>query len=125
MAFETASEIALIRGIVLDSMADGAIAIDRKQNIIYCNRALLRKSGYSYESLMGQPVHVLVPEDIRERHVSHITGFTENPEQRNMLHAAELPMQCADGTIVNARIALGYDRHPVHGLVMIATLRWV
>lgn len=124
MIFDSASEIALIRGVVLDCMSDGAIAVNRKHEIIYFNRALLRRSGYSYESLMGQKIHVLIPEEKRENHIQFVTEYSENPEQRDMLNAAKLPMQCADGSIIDARIALGFDRHPVHGLIMVATLRW-
>ena len=125
MIFDSASEQAILRGIVLDAMHDGALAIDRKQTIIYVNRSVCERSGYDRDALLGEPVHMLLSDSLREIHQKHIQQFALKPQQRRMANSAELLLQHVNGSQVSVQVALGYERHPVHGLVMIATLRWL
>lgn len=125
MNFDSASEQAVLRGLVLDAMHDGALAIDRKQTIVYVNRAICQRSGYQREMLIGEPVHILLPEELRDIHQQHVHNFSLSAQQRTMACAGVLSMRCADGSTISVQIALGHERHPVHGLFMVATLRWL
>ena len=54
--------------VVLDTVSDAIVTIDENQAICLVNRQTLRIFGYSREELLGQHVHVLMPEEYREGH---------------------------------------------------------
>jgi diguanylate cyclase (GGDEF)-like protein/PAS domain S-box-containing protein len=53
---------------VLNLLYDGAVVIDREQNIVFANAATERIFGYTRDELSGAPVAMLVPERFRLRH---------------------------------------------------------
>jgi diguanylate cyclase (GGDEF)-like protein/PAS domain S-box-containing protein len=53
---------------ILDTAADGILAVDEGGRMVYANRALCGLVGYGDEELRGQPVTLLMPERYRGRH---------------------------------------------------------
>ncbi len=66
----------LLRGIasrsVLDAFADGIVAADVGQRIVYVNGAAARLLGWGASELVGQPLTRIMPPRL---HVAHETGF--------------------------------------------------
>lgn len=70
---------------ILEISADAIISIDEAQRIRHVNSGAAQVFGYSPEELLGQPVHMLLPEAFRAVHHQHIEGFGEAGELvRNM-----------------------------------------
>jgi len=70
--------------------ADGVIRLVNEQTE--------RLFGYAGDELIGQPIEVLVPPELRERHIGHRLGFLAHPEIRGMGAGLEMFGVRADGT---------------------------
>ncbi len=69
---------------IVESAPSGMIMVDHDGRIVLVNREIERLFGYAREELLGQPVELLVPRRMRERHPSFRTGFWTNPQVRAM-----------------------------------------
>lgn len=52
--------------------------------IVLFNRRAELMFGYSRSEVTGELVEILLPQDRRERHVQHRTGYVEEPRERPM-----------------------------------------
>jgi PAS domain S-box-containing protein len=107
LGFEHAPSAALVAG------PDGRIAV--------VNRRLERLFGYRREELIGQPVEMLLPEGLRDRHGAHRQAYMKAPEPRQMEPRGELSGQHRDGSRIRLAIAL----EPLHtqaGLFVLASI---
>ncbi|MDI1483449.1 ATP-binding protein [Polyangium sp. y55x31] len=59
--------------------ADAIISIDQDQRVIIFNEGAEQIFGWKREEVLGQPVDVLIPERLRERHQQHVRDFAKNP----------------------------------------------
>jgi len=62
--------------------------------------------GYSSDEIIGSSVHRLLPEALRERHVSMHAAYLENPEKRLMGHGRDLQAVRKDGSAFPSEIGL-------------------
>lgn len=62
--------------------------------------------GYFQNSLIGEPIEKLIPEQLRERHERHRASFALAPRQRSMGAALQLEAVKRDGTTFPVEIAL-------------------
>lgn len=85
---------------------DAALIVDREGKIVFTNSLLERLFGYSEGELPGQPVEVLVPEGVRNRHSKHISAFFQNPSVRVMGVGFEVFGRRKDGTQMVVEIGL-------------------
>jgi PAS domain S-box-containing protein len=70
--------------LILDHTTDGVLLADARGAIAYANRPLHRLFGYNDGELVGQPLEVLIPEDLRARHRTQVKRFQKNPRPRQM-----------------------------------------
>jgi len=63
---------------MIASAMDAIIAIDEAQNIIQFNPAAEQVFGYQAVEVIGKPLHMLLPEQSREQHQSHVRRFGES-----------------------------------------------
>jgi PAS domain S-box-containing protein len=82
---------------VVESAPSGMVMIDRAGTITLVNRETERLFGYAREELLGQPIEVLVPEQMRDRHPGLRDGFLANPQTRAMGAGRELFGRRKDG----------------------------
>ena len=107
---------------VFDAAPDGILIVDADGTICDANPAALRMFGFETGDLLGAAVEILVPTDLRERHVSHRQAYAADPHARPMGIGLELRGRRADGSLFPIEISLsplpGDD-----GLQVIATIR--
>lgn len=97
---------ALHAGIIASAM-DAIIIIDEGQRIIEFNTAAERVFGYSFEEARGKPIHILLPERLREAHRAHIQGYGETGSTaREMSSFGTLLGLRADGEIISVEASI-------------------
>jgi|SRR6185436_7509975 len=92
---------------LVDSLPDGLLVINEQGLIQLCNEQIELLFGYPRSLLLGQPVHMLLPESLRERHANHIDRYFANPTVRPMHLAQTLAGQHRNGRTVHVQIILG------------------
>jgi PAS domain S-box-containing protein len=85
---------------------DGVLLVDEQGVIRLANPAVTTLLGYSAGELVGQPVDMLVPDNVAPRHANYRHGYALAPRARPMGTELELQAKRADGTEVMVEIAL-------------------
>jgi eukaryotic-like serine/threonine-protein kinase len=91
---------------LLESAPDATCVIDRNGTIVLVNRQLERMFGYSREQLLGQQIEVLVPQQLRSRHINHVQRFVDDPAPRPMGMGLELSGQHRNGSTFEVEVSL-------------------
>jgi PAS domain S-box-containing protein len=91
---------------VVEFSPDGAIMVDRDGRIVLINRETERLFGYTRRELLGRPVEILVPEEVRDRHHQLCQQFVAERCQRPMTHGRPLHGRRKDGSLVPTDIAI-------------------
>jgi PAS domain S-box-containing protein len=91
---------------VLDASPNAVVAIDARGRIVYVNPQVATTFGYEADELLGQPVEMLLPERVGERHVAHRDGFLAHPVARPMGIGIDLAGRRRDGTEFLVEISL-------------------
>ncbi|HEU5330488.1 MAG TPA: PAS domain S-box protein [Thermomicrobiales bacterium] len=100
---------AQFRGL-LEAAPDGIVIVDHTGTIQLVNRMTELLFGYNRNELLGQPVELLIPEQLRDQHVTHRTGYMARPATRPMGVGLELLGRCKDGREFPVEISLS----PLH-----------
>lgn len=69
---------------ILEASTNGIIVIGDDGLIAYSNAALSETFGYSRSELFGQPIEIVLPQNMQDRHKSLRDGFFQNPSSRKM-----------------------------------------
>jgi PAS domain S-box-containing protein len=91
---------------VLDSAPDAMVIVDAEGVIVFANRQVSELFGYEPGEVTGQRVEILVPEQFRDRHISHRQSYVENVRVRPMGKGLELFARRKDGTEFPVEISL-------------------
>lgn len=91
---------------LFETAPDAMIVVDRGGRIVLANPQAARLFGYPAEGLAGQPVELLMPEQVRDRHHAHRAGYMERPRERPMGTGQELVGCRRDGSQFPVEIAL-------------------
>ena len=51
----------------LESVPDPLVAVDARQHVVFVNRHVVHKFGFATAELVGKPLSLLVPGDLRGR----------------------------------------------------------
>ena len=109
---------------LLHAAADAAIVTDGDGRIVFINRGAETLFGYSAEELVGRPVEMLMPADLRDQHEEYRQRYQTSPRARPLLSGLDLYGLRKDGSRFRAEIALT----PVNtdaGLLVASTIREV
>ncbi|WP_413560937.1 sensor histidine kinase [Bdellovibrio sp. HCB209] len=92
--------------IIVDSVPNGLIVVDKRGEILMCNAEMEKMFGYDKGELIGQSLEVLVPREVRTVHVNHRQGFFQNPSKRQMGAGRDLRGIRKDGSEMPVEIGL-------------------
>ncbi|HYK45878.1 MAG TPA: PAS domain-containing sensor histidine kinase [Parafilimonas sp.] len=84
------------------------LVISRDGLIELINPAAEKLFGYNNAELIGHPLEMLIPGDLRQRHVQHRTTYFDKPKARPMGRGIDLFAQKKEGHVFPVEISLGY-----------------
>ena len=91
---------------VLELAPDGLMVVNSDGVIQLANAQCEELFGYTREELIGKPVEILVPENIRGHHPALREDFHRSPKVRSMGTGRELHGQRKDGSLFPVEIGL-------------------
>jgi PAS domain S-box-containing protein len=91
---------------LLEAAPDAIIEVDREGHILVLNRVTEELFGYSREELLGRPVDLLVPDDLRPMHAHHRARYRAHPATRRMGSGLSLQGRRKNGTTFPVEISL-------------------
>lgn len=94
-----------------DALPDAVFVVDGQGIIDLINVRAELFTGYLRDELIGKPIEILVPKDLREEHVAHRGAYMMHPETRPMGKLRNLACKCKDGTLAPVLISLGVARY--------------
>jgi PAS domain S-box-containing protein len=117
---------------VTDVRPVGVVMVEPAGKIIHANSEMERMFGYAQDELIGQPVDILVPTNVRAQHAQHRGKFAAHPEIRMAKNrsltgrrkdGSEFPLEVGlnpiptrDGVVVVGVIADISERRRIEGL---------
>jgi diguanylate cyclase (GGDEF)-like protein/PAS domain S-box-containing protein len=84
---------------ILENISDGIITIDERGIIESFNSAALALFGYSLDEVIGQPVSLLMPEQVGERHQHFLDSYKEIGIRHAIDREREEVSQRKDGSL--------------------------
>src|SRR5580692_539797 len=93
-------------GQLLEAAPDAMVCVDGDGRIALVNAQTERLFGYGRAELIGQPVEMLVPDDVRDIHPAHRAAYVTDPRLRPMGAGMELAGRRRDGSTFPAEISL-------------------
>jgi two-component system, sensor histidine kinase len=119
-------DAALLPG-VLASAPDAIVVVDPTGRVLYANRQMTALFGYSVEDVIRQPVEMLLPDRVRQRHAGHREDFHRSERVRPMGAGRELFARRKDGSEFPVEISLSPisagDQHYVAAVIRDASER--
>lgn len=91
---------------LLESAPDAMIIIDENGKIAIVNAQAESMFGYRRIEILGQPIEILLPERIRDRHRSHRQEFFADPKLRPMGEGFDLVARRRDNSEFPVEISL-------------------
>ncbi len=107
---------------LLESAPDAIVIADPKGRIELANAQAEKYFGYTRDELLHQSIEILVPESLRDRHVSHRANYAADPYPRPMGAGLELFGRRKDGSEFPIEISLSPLQTP-QGMVVTAIIR--
>ena len=85
---------------VVNNIADGILTVDTQGKILFASPAIATISGYSPEELVDQPLSILVPEHLLERHNITFTRIANARQSPNCSQRLEAMLKKKCGQII-------------------------
>ncbi len=107
---------------LLDAAPDATVIVNEKGIIEMINHQTENLFGYAREEIIGKTVELLLPVDVKEKHVSHRQHFFRAPKIRSMGAGLELNAVKKNGTTFPVEISLS-PIQTKEGLLVSASVR--
>lgn len=91
---------------ILESAPDAMVIIDHYGKITVVNEQAERMFGYTRDELLGEEIEFLLPDEIRDKHISHRAAFARDPHIRPMGIGMDLSGKRKDGKTFPVEISL-------------------
>jgi len=91
---------------ILESAADAILISGGDGCIQTVNKQAERLFGYARHELIGQPVELLLPDQLREKHAVHRRVYYAHPRKRPVVSNQELSGRHRDGSLIPLEISL-------------------
>ena len=106
---------------LLESAADATVIADASGRIVMVNALATRLFGYEHDEMVGQPVEICLPHELRERHVVLRNEFLRNPTPRRSIDRPTLLARRRDGSDVHVEVTLS-PLDTTQGLLVMAVI---
>lgn len=93
---------------LFENATEGILLTNSKGLIILVNPATERLFGYTTEELKGKFIEILLPGDVRNRHIGMRDGFYKNPQNREMGSGRDLYACKKDGSVFPVEVSLSH-----------------
>lgn len=104
-----------------DYVPSAVLIVDDDGLLYFVNQQIEVLFGYERAEVIGKPVDIFVPEDLRDRHLKHRSGFAINPRPRSMGAGLKLQAQKKNGIKFPVEINLG-PFNTKRGVFTVATI---
>lgn len=93
---------------LFENATEGIILTNGKGRIILVNPAACRMFDYRPEEVTGQPIEILIPDNVRSHHHELREGFYQKPSNRVMGRGRDLYGRKKGGTDLPVEVSLSY-----------------
>ena len=91
---------------LLEAAPDAMVCVDAEGRIALVNAQTERLFGYRRDELAGQPVEILIPDQVRDLHPAHRARYVKDPRARPMGADMQLAGRRRDGSTFPAEVSL-------------------
>jgi two-component system CheB/CheR fusion protein len=103
---EEARESRDYASVLLEASGQAIVAVGPDERIVLVNSGVEKLFGYTRQEIVGQPLDLLVPEIVRQRHSAHLQGFFAASGNRRMGVGLELEARRKNGTLFPIEVGL-------------------
>jgi len=90
---------------IVATAAEGIVTVDAESRIESFNQAAERMFGYRADEVIGEDVHVLIPESLRTKHAGYVSKFFSTGEASIIGNGREVSAQRKDGSVFPIHLA--------------------
>ena len=87
---------------------EGIVLANRVGQIVVVNPYAEKMFGFEKDEMVGEPIEILLPQDIKDRHVEHRHSFHTNPVNRSMGAGRDLYAKRKDGGVFPVEVSLSH-----------------
>jgi PAS domain S-box-containing protein len=92
---------------ILAIASEGVVCVDAAQRITFFNQGAEQIFGYRSDEVLGEPLDLLIPDNLRDRHDRHLHGFSAGRVQaRQMGERGEISGRRRDGSVFPAEASI-------------------
>ncbi len=92
--------------LAVEAAPNGMVVADEEGKIVLVNSEVERLFGYSRKEIVGEPIELLVPQQLRDPHVRYRQRFNSDPVRGGMKDRVDLYGQRKDGSEFPAEISV-------------------
>ena len=93
---------------LFENATEGIILTGSDGKIVLVNPATERIFGFKNDELIGQPIEILIPEQVKHHHHTLREGFYQNPSNRVMGQGRDLYGRKKDGSNIPVEVSLSH-----------------
>lgn len=93
---------------IFDFATIGMIIVDAKGLIVNFNHFAETQFGYNKSEILGQPIEILLPREIKDKHIGLRTDFHKSPVRRPMGSGRDLYARRKNDTIFPVEVSLSH-----------------
>ncbi len=87
---------------------EGIVLTNRLGEIVLANPCAEKLFGYTQQELIGQRIEILLPNDVREKHIRHRDTFHTSPVNRSMGAGRDLFAKRKDSSVFPVEVSLSH-----------------
>jgi protein-histidine pros-kinase len=108
--------------VLLKAAPDAMVVVDQAGRIVDINQQTEQLFGYQRVELLGQPVELLLPDDLRRAHLDHRAAYAVDPRTRSMGSGLDLRGRRKDASELPVEISLS-PLQTEQGLLTVSAIR--